>query len=373
MKKDFLSKAGLIKTFTPELTFFNVAGYPHYENIVSNILKFFFSVDGEHGFGNLWLIALLNSYKKIAKEDLSMENLYNEGNIEREVYTQNGKRIDILIPLNEFVIIIENKIYSGVNNPFEEYHNEIKKRYPNKRIIEILLSINSERLQKSENSNFINITYDDLIEEVKAIKNKVNTSLVETNKWNIFMCEFIKNIENIKAENRMNKEWQVFIGENKIDFQHTLKNYFNDIHNKRNFLRNIKNEISELIRNKAFNEFEYNVYLPELQSKNEHFSVWVNVVNSKNEKIAIEAYINKKMPCELILTLWNRDKKRNADFLFEKNILSNSYLVEETLNSFWGKHLILKVYLFKDEPTAISVAKEILYIAEELKKGYLNL
>ena len=141
MKKELLAKASSIKTFIPELTFFNVAGYPHYENVVSNILQFFFSPKGEHGFEDLWLKALLNSFQKNANKKIDVESLYVAGDIEREVYTENKKRIDILIPLNKFVIVIENKIYSGVNNPFEEYHNEIVKRYPDKKIIEILLSI----------------------------------------------------------------------------------------------------------------------------------------------------------------------------------------------------------------------------------------
>ena len=94
MENNFLIKASLIKTFTPKLTFFDVAGSPHYENVVSNILKFFFSPIEEHGFGDLWLKALLNSYKTITNEELSIDNLYSIETIEREVYTENKKRID---------------------------------------------------------------------------------------------------------------------------------------------------------------------------------------------------------------------------------------------------------------------------------------
>lgn len=367
MENNFLIKASSIKTFTPILTFFDVTGYPHYENVVSNILKFFFSPIEEHGFGDLWLKALLNSYKTITNEELSIDNLYSIETIEREVYTENKKRIDILIPLNEVVIIIENKIYSGVNNPFEEYHNEIRKRYPNKRIIEILLSIKKEKNQEKGNINFINITYDDLIRDVEKIK---NIDIEKNNKWVIFMQEFMKNVENIKGESEVNKDWQKFVDGNKEDFQQALSNYFRDIENKRNFLKNIKEEIGKLTEIK---ELEYNVYLPELQSKNEHFSVWINIQNSKKENIAIEAYIHKKMPSELILTLWNREQKQNASFSLEKELLSNRFCVEETSKSFWGKHLILKVYKFREDISANSIASEMLFIAEELKNKYNNI
>ena len=39
---------------------FNIAGYPHYENVASNILAFYFNPDNEHGLGNLLLHSLLS-------------------------------------------------------------------------------------------------------------------------------------------------------------------------------------------------------------------------------------------------------------------------------------------------------------------------
>jgi hypothetical protein len=97
------------------------------------------------------------------------------------------------------------------------------------------------------------------------------------------------------------------------------------------------------------------------------------VRNSKNENIAIEAYIHKKIPSELILTLWNRKQRQNADFSAEKQLFSSKLHIEETSNSFWGKHLILKVYKFSDCLSANSIAREMYCIAEELKNKYNNL
>ena len=39
-------------------TFMEVAGYPHYENVCSNILAFFFDPSKPHGLGTLFLDAL---------------------------------------------------------------------------------------------------------------------------------------------------------------------------------------------------------------------------------------------------------------------------------------------------------------------------
>ncbi len=46
-------------TFKSE-TIFNIAGYPHYENVCSNILAFYLNPNNEHGLGNLLFSSLMN-------------------------------------------------------------------------------------------------------------------------------------------------------------------------------------------------------------------------------------------------------------------------------------------------------------------------
>jgi len=54
---DFL---GLIQEFEslPHISksenIFNITGYPHYENVCSNILSFYLNPNNEHGLGNLF-------------------------------------------------------------------------------------------------------------------------------------------------------------------------------------------------------------------------------------------------------------------------------------------------------------------------------
>ena len=46
------------------LNYFSVSGYPHYENVVSNILSFFFDPEKEHDFGDLWIKSLFECYNE---------------------------------------------------------------------------------------------------------------------------------------------------------------------------------------------------------------------------------------------------------------------------------------------------------------------
>ncbi len=99
-------------------TFMDVSGYPHYENVVSNILAFFFDDSEEHGFGNLWLNSLLSCAKRTDLEDAHAA-------VEREVFTSKNNRIDLLITSDRYILCIENKIFADVYNDLKDYAKDI--------------------------------------------------------------------------------------------------------------------------------------------------------------------------------------------------------------------------------------------------------
>src|SRR3954454_21989834 len=73
-------------------TFMEIAGYPHYENVCSNILAFFLDPEEQHGLGVLVLDALAH-VGSISTE----EGVWSNISVEREIPTEAGNRIDILI------------------------------------------------------------------------------------------------------------------------------------------------------------------------------------------------------------------------------------------------------------------------------------
>lgn len=98
-------------------TFMEIAGYPHYENVCSNFLAFFLDPEGPHGMGSLFLGALLNSVGAEGGE----EGFGGNVSVEREVVTEAGNRIDILLKTDSLAVLIENKIFASVANPFDDY------------------------------------------------------------------------------------------------------------------------------------------------------------------------------------------------------------------------------------------------------------
>jgi hypothetical protein len=90
------------KEYNPNI--FEISGFPHYENVFSNVFAFFL------GKCNFILKAFLKCINNINIEF----NVEYDGviNIHREERTESGKRIDIVINTNRFVIGIENKIHA---------------------------------------------------------------------------------------------------------------------------------------------------------------------------------------------------------------------------------------------------------------------
>ena len=110
--------------------FLEISGYPHYENVVSNILAFYFDSNEEHNLNELVVKSLIECYENIHEpkieitKEISSYELQN-GDIEIREHNADGKRIDILLVLDNCLIIIENKIYAGhEKNPYKEYHEE---------------------------------------------------------------------------------------------------------------------------------------------------------------------------------------------------------------------------------------------------------
>lgn len=148
-------------------TFMEIAGYPHYENVCSNFLAFFLDPEGPHGMGSLFLDALWDALNGAESGEAFRGNV----TVEREVSTSAGNRIDILIRSDSYAVLIENKVFAAVANPFEDYAtylNTLKDEdgvaYENK--YKILLTLNPSG--EGANWGFTNLRHSDLASAVRS-------------------------------------------------------------------------------------------------------------------------------------------------------------------------------------------------------------
>lgn len=227
-----INKFKNISFTTVEATYLEISGYPHYENVCSNILTFFFDPTNAHKMKDLMLISL--------NPDISFSNV----RVFREVTTYTGKRIDIIIESENDVIAIENKIYHNIENPFDDYNSYLDKKYINKNIHKYILGINIENNKIHE--DFIQVDYSFFM---NSIKNNIGNYLTNVNqKYLSILIDFIESIENLSKGTRMEEKELLFIKENEHDIvkiNSMIFDFKKEIRNKVNHLlglQSLKNE-----------------------------------------------------------------------------------------------------------------------------------
>lgn len=187
-----------------ERTFMQLADYPHFENVCCNVLAFFFDMKEAHGFRSLFIKSLLECMR------VSANCRYTEA-VERGVPTGNGNRIDIFIETDNHLIAIENKLYSGANNPWDDYEAYIDTLNPanEKEPLFVLLTLKEENVGAS---SFRNVTYSELF---AAIKRNIGMYIAGADaKWNIILNDFIRTIEELREETVLDRGFIEFYNEN---------------------------------------------------------------------------------------------------------------------------------------------------------------
>ena len=164
-----------------------IAGYPHFENVCSNILAFYLQPSNNHGFGTLFLDVLA------ALIDEEIEIDWHGVEVIREKTTEDRKRLDLVIKSNKYVIGIENKIYAGLYSPFEEYSNHLNFSYNNRQVFKVLLSLRYVK-SKEELKGFKPICYEILF---KKVLENISSYAQATNEPHMtFLQDFIQTMLN---------------------------------------------------------------------------------------------------------------------------------------------------------------------------------
>lgn len=234
-----------------ERNFFEICGYSHYESVVSNVLAFFLDAKAQHNMNDLVVKSLIDCGITELIDDLQF-------NVEREVRTNNGKYIDILLHNDSHCLVIENKIYSPLNNDLDDYYNFAKN---NKKVspIGILLTVNKTN---PNHSNYLNITYSRFINKIKE---NIGNFIVESyNKYLFLLLELINNLEYLSARGAvMNTDFVKFIKDNEEEIKRLgkeLKLFHDDL---RRLVKEVNSIVDKLVVDSDVRQWPYRE-LPEL-------------------------------------------------------------------------------------------------------------
>ena len=190
--------------------FLEIIGLSHLEAVSSKALAFFFDSDGVHQLKDLCVQALfdciLDRVKSKSEPAISIQS------VEREVSTEEGSRIDIIIDTYDDLIIIENKLFHTVNNPFESYVNYGKLRRGERNGHYIILGIHKPETLPE---HFKFISHFDLAD---AIRNRLGDYLMDADQHYVtLLVDYLHALDDFNPNSRIGKMEQAivnFFGEN---------------------------------------------------------------------------------------------------------------------------------------------------------------
>lgn len=189
---------------------FSIGARGHYENAVSDLLAFFIDPSASHGMGDQVLQALLSCLA----EDLDITGTHLTKPPARESANHEGKRIDLLLESEHWVMLIENKIYHHINNPLDSYKAWADERFKDKQVIYLIISIDGE----SPDKNWIGIEWQQYL---KALKAALAESFVDSplNKWPILFREYLLHLETLVSPTQYTYEEKCFVLNNLGEIQ----------------------------------------------------------------------------------------------------------------------------------------------------------
>ena len=174
-----------------QLSVFEVSGYAHHENMVSNILAFYLDANLEHQMGTLALSALLMA------AELPYEEVGAVLAVHREYPTLQRGRLDLLVVSERYVIGIENKINAPLYNNLQDYGETIDGICNEQQSAVKLLLTMTEITKQDELSGFQIVNYKTFL---SCLKTLIQANSLPENKWSMYLYDFISALDAEESE-----------------------------------------------------------------------------------------------------------------------------------------------------------------------------
>ena len=199
---DIISEADELPNIIEQINILDIMKIGHLEKVSSNIIASFIN-------GNTDLSIKYSFIKALAQiTGIKIDEPYYHIYAETEVTTNKGKRIDLLIFINDTdLILIENKIYHILNNDLDEYisfidGNEYYQKYKKHYFVLSLNKINNIQLP------FKNIIHHIFCSAVKEFYGK---HALQQNAQSLLVVDYCNNILSLSGKgNSMNNSYYVF-------------------------------------------------------------------------------------------------------------------------------------------------------------------
>jgi hypothetical protein len=191
-----------------EKDIFSIGGRGHYENPKSDLLAFFIDPKEVHRLGLLFLRSL---FECMGETSLALTSSVRP---RREVVTYNGNKIDLVLESDDWVVVIENKIWHVAVNPFDDYVNYVRHVYREKSVRFVLLCVRDEKrnVRDEKRIDWQVIKWLDFAGSIKS--NLGVHARDDSSKWPVLAKEFVLSIENTCGDAAMSEAKFDFVRKN---------------------------------------------------------------------------------------------------------------------------------------------------------------
>lgn len=204
--KVLLDKFRNLPVTQKEKTIFDIGTRGHFENPTSDVLAFFCSSEEPHGMGNLVGNSIVGLIGNKLNQELPQSSLPISAF--REVATEQGKRLDLVLEYDEYLIIIETKVSHRQVNPFNEYESYGDKlgAENGKDVFYAVLSPSGKVDDPLTNHRWAGVSFSDL-------KNFVSEHLHSyfmqkpLDKWFFVLRDFLLHLENLSMMGEKNPNY----------------------------------------------------------------------------------------------------------------------------------------------------------------------
>lgn len=180
--------------------FLEIIGISHLESISSKLLGFFFDTEENHGLNDLCIQAL---YSCLGKK---LDEAVRTSSVEREVATEEGSRIDIIIDCYDDLIVIENKLFHDINNPFLTYVSYAESIKEDKKVYYVILGIDKPITLPEQ---FVFISHFDLADEINK---RLGSYLMEADQHYVtLLIDYLHAVENFNPNSSIGKMEQAIV------------------------------------------------------------------------------------------------------------------------------------------------------------------
>ena len=297
-------------------TFLEIAGCAHRENACSDILAFFMNPARPHGLGTLFVDAILRIHCSESPEEVVAGNV----SVDREVTTNAGNRIDLLIRSESHAILVENKICAPIGNPLHDYATYLDSLSQEHKY-KFLLTL-TPRSDGAE-YGFRNITHMQLVKEIRGLLGE-NVARADV-RYLTFMLDFLNTLDSLQEDRVVNQALLDLLKQRSDD----VENFLNEIKGFKKALRKKTEELSNLLPDLSgrsvypnVNQWFWGAHIwgggDQESSLYDALGYYIKLASFESNKVVVSAHID---PSGWGIQIYLRNRKKGSHQAKLRNLL----------------------------------------------------